>query len=82
MGKPGVVGTLDTSYAKVLVATALASTPAAGTLGPATLTVHSTIISDDNDLEWAINSGLRRLPITMDCFLADVTGVKRFYTMT
>ncbi len=82
MGVPGVVGRLDTSLAQALVATALAGTPAAGTLGPATLTVHSTIVSDENSLEWAINAGLRKLPILMDCYLVDVSGVKRYYTMT
>jgi hypothetical protein len=82
LGNPGVHGTLDTAYANPLVLTALAGTPAAGTSGPATITFHSAVISDENNIEFALNSGLRKIPILFDVYYTNVSGTLKYYTIT
>lgn len=82
LGNPGTIGTLDTAYGAALVLTAASGTPAAGTNGPATITFHNAVVSDENNIQFALNSGLRKIPILFDIYLTDVTGTKKYYTIT
>jgi hypothetical protein len=82
MGNPGQHATLDSVYAGALVLTAASGTPAATALGPATITMHLCAPSDENEIQWALNSKLRTIPILFDCYYSDVSGTKKYYTIT
>jgi hypothetical protein len=82
IGTAGQYSVTDTDYAKALVCTPLAGTTAAGATSFATMTFHSTIASDDNNIEWALKAGLREIPILFDCYYVDVAGTKKFYTFS
>lgn len=82
LGIPGVVGRFDTTLAQVLVATALTGSAAAAALGPATRTYHSAIISNEKDVEYAMNANWRVIPVAVDIYLANISSVEKYFTDT
>lgn len=77
---PGTIARLDSAVAGILIATATSSTPAAA--APATMTATYTIFAEDTDLEWMLNSTLRKMPYRFRVYPYDDTGVLKFFTAT
>lgn len=81
-GTNGLIGTLDSAKAQIIVLTATASTPAAALLSPATLTANLAILSPDNDIDILMGPDERDVPVVFDLLLYDDSGTKRFFAIT
>lgn len=76
---PGTIAVLDSATAKVLVLTATASTPAASS--PASMTATYTILAENFDVKWALDSKLRKMPLRFRVYPYLDTVIK-FFTAT
>jgi hypothetical protein len=73
----GVVGRLDVqqSLVKQMLFTAVATTPAAAALSPATLTLPLCMLSEGFPVELLMAPDLKEIPIRMRIYANDTTGV-------
>lgn len=74
----GTIGVLDTNEAGTLILTATANTPAASS--PITLTASETIIRENHELQWALTSALRKIPLSFRLYPYLDTQYKFFTT--
>jgi hypothetical protein len=83
-GTLGTIGTLQSSFAKTMVLSAVSGTPAY-TNGPVTLTALGAILSADNDIEILMGPTKRNIPIVFDLLLTATSGtggVPGFFAVT
>jgi hypothetical protein len=79
---PGI-GKLLTDMAGQIILTAATGTPAAGTLGPATITFAKAIMSPDTDIEILMGAEPRDIPVVFKLFpYLDGSSIVRFWSMT
>ena len=76
------LGSLASNGPSALTLTAVANTPAATAGNIATLTAPGTIISPDTDVQIALDSRGRDVPIKFDLLLTDAGGVGSFFVAT
>lgn len=80
-GAVGEVGELITNFAKVIVLTAQAGSPAA-TAGPATLTANLAIVAAGNDMELLMGNLQRDVPVLFQLLPYDDSGTLRHFSNT
>lgn len=78
-GTIGVIGALQSAQAKVLVLTAVASTPAAANSPGTIFTAGLALLAPENDVEVLFGPVETDVPVLFDLFLYDDSGTKRLF---
>jgi len=81
LGAVGEVGELITNFAKALVLTAQAGSPAAAA-GPVTITASQAITAADNDMEFLLGNLQRDVPVLFQLIPYDDSGTLRWFSIT
>lgn len=76
---PGVIARLDSNIAGILIFTSTTGTPAVS--APATMTASLACLAENFDLQWALHSKLRKMPIRWRLYPYSDTVIK-FFTAT
>lgn len=77
-GTIGLIGVLQSSLANTLVLTATASTPAATSNSPATITASGAVLSAEQDLDLLLTPSDRQILVVMSLIPYSSTGDRHF----